>query len=134
MSWTCPVCEKEFDKINQFHKCETAEIETLLRNDANLILLFDHLLLQMYEMGEMRLSTSKKAISLSNRVAFLLVYPKRNGLELRLFLDTDQPEGPIRKVSQYTKSKFVHWVNIQTETDMEVKLLRLIQRAWQLAA
>ena len=134
MRWTCPVCEKEFDKVNQSHKCETASIEQLLRNDRKLIDLFDQLLVQVYEMGNMRLSSSKKAISLSHRVAFLLIYPKRDGLELRLFLESEEAIDPVHKVSRYTKSKSVHWVKIGSVEDIQPPLLRLIRQAWELAA
>jgi len=133
MSWTCPKCQKTYTKVNQSHKCETEEIDILLKQDERLIGLFDLLLSQITGFGEMRVTTSKKAITLYRSKGFLMVYPKKDSLDLGFFLPRQHEGFPVYKSCASSKTKFVNWVRVYDQEDLSPFLNDLLREAWEIA-
>ena len=133
MSWTCPVCQKTYEKTNQYHICETNTIETLFREDEKLIQIYEVLLERMKPWGDYNIRISKKSITLVTRAGFLLVYPRKESVELRFFLARIHEDHPVFKVMPRTKTKFVHYTRLYEEEDIDLFLLDLLKEAYDLS-
>ena len=82
--WTCPKCERRFNKDNQSHYCTTKTIDELFEGKSeDLILAFDKVLLAMYEMGEISIGASVNTVIFTNKKAFLIVRPLSKLLDLK---------------------------------------------------
>ncbi len=131
--WKCKNCGKRYAKQNQSHKCESNPVEVLLRFDPKLIALYNELLDGINEIGEFDIKTSSKAITFSGKVAFAVIYARRYGLELGLFLDFESNYKGIYKRMQNSKSKIYHVIKVTETSDITSELLGLIHSAYQIS-
>lgn len=133
--WKCPKCKKEFAKLNQSHKCEIVNVETLfLHREPKLFDIYQKLLKSLKTNGLWIETTSSKAITLytENRKAFLGIEPKKVHLDIWFLLDKKIKEFPIFKVLQSSKNKFGHFVRLYDKKDIDAYLIKLIGESYDL--
>lgn len=133
MSWTCPICQKVYDKKNQMHKCDTTSVALLFGYDEKRMNIYADLLEKIKQFGPFNTRISSKAITLATRAGFLLIYPRKDSLELRFFLNRTVEEHPIYRVVAYTKNKFTHFTRIYDPEDIYHYLLDLLSEAYKLS-
>ena len=133
MAWTCPTCNKTFAKDNQSHKCEGVSLEELFEGRAaHLPELFEALTKALEPVGEFKVTTSRKAITLyapSHR-AFLGIELKKKFLDIWFVLGNKADEFPVFKIVQPSKHRFGHYVRLNGREDLEVLPLGLIKQAY----
>lgn len=105
--------------------CETAEPEEIFGYDPLKMYLYETLTGSLSEEIEFRISTSKKAVSLYKNHAFALIYPFRNGIDLGLFMEGEIPEGVFTKVERRSGRKWVGWIRIETDDQINKELIDL---------
>jgi len=134
MSWICPVCKKEYSKVNQSHDCNTLSVEVLFKYNEDLIGLYEYLLETLQPFGKIIIRTSRKAITLANRSGFAIVYPKKDSIELRFYLNRLHEDHPVYRVQQYSKNRFMHWTRLYDKEDLDAFILDLLKEAYDLAS
>ncbi|MEM0999304.1 MAG: DUF5655 domain-containing protein [Bacteroidota bacterium] len=133
MSWTCPICQKTYGKANQSHYCYASDLHELLRENEQLIALYQQLLARLEVEGEFIVRLSAKAITLAERVGFAVIYGKRDSLDIGIMLPDEWPEFPVYKVQQRSKHKYVNWVRIYDEDDLNPQVFALLRGAREAA-
>jgi hypothetical protein len=72
--WTCPLCDREFTATNQVHSCRDRELSEALAGKApHTVSLFDHLVDEYLQIGEVKVYPTKSMIALGARVNFAYI-------------------------------------------------------------
>lgn len=72
--WTCPLCSQEFINTNQVHSCRDKELVDFLNGKSqHTIDLFDHLVNEYKQIGDVRLHPAKSMISFAAHKRFAYV-------------------------------------------------------------
>ena len=132
--WKCPLCNKEFAKPNQSHKCEVVAVEELFVDKNPAIWdLYQYFIQQIQPIGEWKVTTSKKAITIyaANRVAFMGIEVKRKWLDIWFALDSKWDEFPIYKILQASPKKFGHFVRLYDAEDVSQVLVNLLTASYR---
>ena len=135
MAWQCPLCQKTFAKENQHHLCGQVGVGQVFETKApHLPEIFDHLLTRVSAFATAEVTTSPKAITLYGPAhkSFLIVQPKRQWIDIWFPLDRKVEEFPIFRIQQPSKSRYAHYVRLESKEDLEPIVLDWIAEAYQL--
>ena len=80
--------------------------------------------------GEQRIYASHKSIMFSRRSCYFFVRPKRNFLELCVFLGRTVKAPQVRRVDQASKSKAVHVIQIRHRDEVEAPITDWLREAY----
>ena len=85
------------------------------------------------EFGEQRMYASHKSIMFSRKSCYFFVRPKRNSLEVCVFLGRAVRHPRIRRVDPSSRSKFVHIIPVRHRDEVEPPITDWLQEAYVLA-
>lgn len=85
------------------------------------------------EFGEQRIYASHSSIMFSRKSCYFFVRPKRNYLELCIFLGRAVKAPQIRRVDRASKSKMVHVLRITHRDEVESPITDWIREAYDLS-
>ena len=83
--------------------------------------------------GDQRIYASHKSIMFSRKSCYFFVRPKRNFLELCVFLGRTLKAPQVRRVDRASKSKLVHVIQIKHRDEVEAPITDWLQEAYQLS-
>jgi uncharacterized protein DUF5655 len=95
MTWTCPICKREYKSPSQFHSCYSRDLEEHIETKPVFIQEIVMGLLEYCEsLGEHEVRSLKTSIVLRNKANFLSIMPrtKNVGLEFQLPYETDEEQ------------------------------------------
>lgn len=132
--WTCPVCSRNFKNKNQDHSCETVDIEShFINKGKNVKAVVDKLMKEVSEIGEFSVSSMKSAILLGLNSQFLAMKPKKNWLDIEFILPEAIDEFPVHKTVQVSKTKWAHFVRLESVDEVDELLLQWLKSAYKVA-
>jgi hypothetical protein len=82
--------------------------------------------------GEQRIYASHKAIMFSRNSCYFFVRPKRNFLELCVFLGRKLKTPQVRRSDRASKSKVYHIIHIKHRDEVEAPITDWLQEAYEL--
>jgi hypothetical protein len=82
--------------------------------------------------GDQRIYASHKSIMFSRDSCYFFVRPKKNFLELCLFLGRTLTAPQVRRVDQASKSKLVHTIHVKHRDEVEAPLTDWLREAYML--
>ena len=72
--WPCPLCNQDFVNTNQVHSCRDKELADFLQGKSqHTVELFDHLVNEYRQIGDVRVYPAKSMISFAARTRFAYV-------------------------------------------------------------
>ena len=72
--WICPLCQQQFINTNQAHSCRDKELSDFLAGKSeHTVALFNHLVDEYKQIGDVRLHPAKSMISFAARTRFAYV-------------------------------------------------------------
>ena len=72
--WTCPLCDQQFVNTNQVHSCRDKELSDFLTGKSEHTLqLFNHLVSEFKQIGDVKVYATKSMISFGARTRFAYV-------------------------------------------------------------
>jgi len=83
--------------------------------------------------GDQRIYASHKSIMFSRKSCYFFVRPKRNFLELCVFLGRALKAPQVRRVDRASKSKVVHVIHIRHRDEVEAPVTDWLQEAYELS-
>src|SRR5918996_1387392 len=83
--------------------------------------------------GDQRIYASHKSIMFSRRACYFFVRPKRNFLEVCVFLGRAVKAPQVRRVEPASKSKLVHVLHIRHRDEVEAPITDWLQEAYNLS-
>jgi len=81
--------------------------------------------------GDQRIYASHQSIMFSRRSCYFFVRPKRNFLELCVFLGRTLKAPQVRRVDRASKSKFFHIIQIRHRDEVEPPVTDWLQEAYE---
>ena len=128
----CHHC-KQWIEPGEAHDCWTTT-ESALTDDLSdeLKEAWERLREAAAEFGDQRVYASGTAIMFSRKSCYFFVRPKRNFLELCLFLGRAIKAPQIRRVDRSSKSKVVHIVHVRHRDEVEAPITDWLQEAYEL--
>jgi len=83
--------------------------------------------------GDQRIYASHKSIMFSRQSCYFFVRPKRNFLEVCVFLGRALKAPQVRRVDRASKSKIVHVIHIRHRDEVEPPVTDWLQEAYDLS-
>jgi uncharacterized protein DUF5655 len=83
--------------------------------------------------GDQRIYASHKSIMFSRKSCYFFVRPKRNCLEVCVFLGRTLKASQVRRVDEASKSKKVHVIRIRHRDEVEAPFTDWLQEAYELS-
>src|SRR5262252_4347092 len=83
--------------------------------------------------GDQRIYASHKSIMFSRKSCYFFVRPKRNFLELCVFLGRSLKAPQVRRVDRASKSKVAHIIHIRHRDEVEAPITEWLREAYELS-
>jgi hypothetical protein len=128
----CYHCKQWVDE-GEAHDCWTTT-EAALTQDLpeDLRDAYERLREAAVEIGEQRIYASHSSIMFSRKACHFFVKPKRNFLELYIFLARAIKAPQIRKVAESSRIKRVHLIQIRHRDEVEAPITDWMREAYEL--
>jgi len=115
------------------HDCWTTTEAALTRNlTPDLLDAWERLRETAAEFGDQRIYASHNSIMFSRKACYFFVRPKRNFLELTIFLGRPLKAPQVRRVRQNSRTKFTHVIHIRHRDEVEAPITDWLLKAYQL--
>jgi hypothetical protein len=128
----CYHCKQTIQEGEE-HDCWTTT-ETALTKDLSEDLrdAWERLRETAVSFGDQRIYASHKSIMFSRTSCYCFVRPKRNYLELCIFLGRAIQSPQVRRVDRSSKSKFYHLIRVTHRDEVEAPLTDWLREAYEL--
>ena len=83
--------------------------------------------------GDQRIYASHKSIMFSRKSCYFFVRPKRNFLELCVFLGRTLKAPQVRRIDRTSKSKVVHVIHVRHRDEVEAPITDWLREAYELS-
>jgi hypothetical protein len=131
--WTCPKCNRIFNKENQPHSCETLPLEKHFENKAQAKELFDYLLKQVSNyIGEYKVISLPCCVHLFGKYDFLAALPKKDKLEIRFALDKKLDSPKLKQFVPLSAHLYKNCVDICSKQDIDKELIGWLKTSYYL--
>jgi hypothetical protein len=125
---------KQTIKEGEEHDCWTTTEAALTRDlSADLQEAWERLRETAVSLGGQRIYASHKSIMFSRNSCYFFVRPKRNFLELCVFLGRALNAPQVRRVDRASKSKVVHVIHIRHREEVEPPITDWLREAYKLS-
>ena len=129
----CHHC-KQWIEEGAEHDCWTTTEEALTRGlDQELQDAWERLRETAADFGEQRIYASHHAIMFSRTACYFFVRPKKNFLEVCVFLGRELKAPQVRRVGPASKSKIYHTIHIRHRDEVEAPITDWLREAYELS-
>ena len=129
---TCYHC-KQWVEAGAEHDCWTTTEAALTEElSEDLREAWDRLRETAVSFGDQRIYASHHSIMFSRRSCYFFVRPKKNFLEVCVFLRRKLKAPQVRRVEEASRSKFAHIVRITHRDEVEPPFTDWLQEAYEL--
>jgi hypothetical protein len=128
----CYHCKQRI-KEDEAHDCWTTTEAALTRDlTEDLQEAWERLRETAVSFGEQRIYASHKSIMFSRNSCYFFVRPKKNFLEVCVFLGRALDAPQVRRVDRASKFKVVHVIHIRHRDEVEAPITDWIREAYEL--
>jgi hypothetical protein len=125
---------KQWIEEGEAHNCWTTTEAALTRDlPEDLQDAWERLRETAVSFGDQRIYASHKSVMFSRKSCYFFVRPKRNVLELCVFLGRTVKAPQVRRVDQASKSKIAHIIHIRHRDEVEAPITDWLQEAYALS-
>lgn len=133
--WNCPNCSRSFRNTNQDHGCMIIDLEShFVNKQQNVIDTFEKIKNEIMQLEGVQINSVKNAILFQAKSNFLAVKPKKTNLDIEFVLDEKVDEFPIYKTFQATKSKYAHFVRLESPKEADEQLILWLRKAYKISS
>ena len=126
---------KQWVEEGQAHDCWTTTEAALTRDlSEDLRDAWERLRETAVSFGDQRIYASHNSIMFSRTSCYFFVRPKRNFLEVCVFLGRALKAPQVRRADQASKSKFANLIQIRHRDEVEVPITDWLEEAYELSA
>ena len=124
---------KQWVEAGEAHDCWTTTEAALTRDlSDDLREAWERLRETAAEFGEQRIYASHSAIMFSRKSCYFFVRPKRNFLEVSVFLGRPVKAPQVRRIDRASKSKVVHVIQVKHRDEVEAPITGWLREAYDL--
>jgi len=130
--WTCPKCQREFEKPNQWHSCGDFSIDKLfLGKTEGTIMLFHHLMEMIDNLGDVNFEPVQTAIRVSRqKKLFAMVRILKNSINMEIVLKRKVEDFLILKAVKINKTDYAHFLKFYDQKDITNEIMSWIKEAY----
>ena len=129
----CHHCKQRI-KEGEEHDCSTTTEAALTRHlSEDLREAWERVRETAASFGDQRIYASHKSIMFSRDSCYFFVRPKKNFLELCVFLGRTLRAPQVRRVDQASKAKVVHFIHITHRDEVEAPITDWLREAYDLS-
>lgn len=133
MSWQCDLCGKSFKRKNQSHSCKNYSVDEYLAGRAAWQLeLYQLILKQVQQFGVFTITASSSEIMFRKDAVFMAVRFYKTKLAVIFYLDHPDYEPPVVAITDVSKNRVLHQVDITSYTHINDRLIFLLRQAFDL--
>ncbi len=133
--WNCPNCGRSFRNTNQDHSCMVTDLEShFVNKQQNVIDAFAVIKSEVMKLDGVKINSVKNAILFQAKSNFLAVKPKKTHLDIEFLLPEKTEEFPVYKVAQATKTKFAHFVRLESPEEVDEQLIQWLRKAYKISS
>lgn len=131
--WECYHC-KQWVETGELHDCWTTT-EAALTADLSEDLrdAWERLRETAAEFGEQRIYASHHSIMFSRKACYFFVRPKRQFLELCVFLPRTLKAPQVRRILEASKIKVAHLIQVRHRDEVEAPITDWLREAYEFA-
>jgi len=123
---------KQWVEHGEAHDCWTTTEAALTQNlSEDLLDAWERLRETAVSFGDQRIYASHKSIMFSRKSCYFFVRPKRNFLEVCMFLGRTLKAPQVRRVDRASKSKVVHVLQIRHRDEVEAPVTDWLHEAYE---
>jgi hypothetical protein len=129
----CYHCKQWIDE-GEVHDCWTTTESALTRDlSDDLREAWERLRETAADFGDQRIYASHKSIMFSRRACYVFVRPKKQFLEVCVFLDRGLKAPQVRRVDQASKTRTVNVLHVRHRDEVEAPMTGWLREAYDLA-
>jgi hypothetical protein len=134
MARVCYHC-KQLIEDGEPHDCWTTTEAALTENlSEELRAAWERVRETAVSFGDQRIYASHHSIMFARKACYFFVRPKRNYLELCVFLGREIQAPQVRSVDRASKTKIVHFIRITHRDEVEPPLTEWLREAYEFSA
>ena len=131
--WTCPDCNRIFEKEKQPHSCHKVPLEAHFKNKDKVKELFDFFVKSVDEkIGKVRIISLPCCIHLFGKYDFLAILPKRDCLEIRFSLNRHLKNPRIFLSVPMSLKNIKNCLKIRSKTEIDKEFIGWLSEAYHL--
>jgi hypothetical protein len=129
--WTCPECERMFEKTKQPHSCNKIPLEQHFNNKDKGKKLFDCLVENINsKVGKCQIVSIPCCIHLFGNYDFLAALPKKNELEIRFALNRKLDSPRLKQSVPLSKKIFKNCIDITSKEEINEELIKWLSESY----
>lgn len=130
--WTCPKCERTFEKTGQMHSCRKISLEEHFKNKEKAKEIFDYLFETVnQEIGKCKIISLPCCIHLFGNYDFLAALPKKDSLEIRFSLNRKLENPRVIQAVLVSAKQYKNCIEIYQKKEIDSDLIELISEAYK---
>ena len=128
--WTCPTCERDLPRENQWHICVKADLDSLFAGKPKeLEYIFDKILAEVVEWDGVIVSNTQKCVLFVHRQTFLVIRPMSKFLDLQFYSKEELPCPPFLKSKKVSK-RFQNHIRISRLEELSPVLIKYLRDSY----
>lgn len=131
--WTCPNCDRIFQKANQPHSCQKVSVESHFKNKEKARDLFDYLHHRIEQnIGKCKIVSLPCCVHLFGTYDFLAVLPKKDRVEIRFALNRKLNTPRLRVSVPMSSKVFKNCFDIYTKQELDNEFMEWLKESYLL--
>jgi hypothetical protein len=131
--WTCNICGRIFEKVNQSHTCHKVPIEDHFKNKDIAKDIFSYLFRVVNEkVGTCQIVSLPCCIHLFGEYDYLAALPKKDRLEIRFTLNRKINCPQLIQSIPISQKSYKHCLNIKTTEEINGELIKMLNESYHL--
>lgn len=131
--WSCPKCERVFEKASQPHSCSKIPLEKHFENKIKAKEIFDRLLKEIDEkVGKVKTISLPCCIHLFGKYDFLAALPKKEVLEVRFSLEKVLKSPRLKQSVPVSSKYFKNCIDIDSPEKIDKELITWLTESYHL--
>lgn len=129
--WTCPKCERVFEKHKQSHMCTEVELGSLFEGKPDdLVIAFDDILQMLTQWEPFHIGVAVHSIVVTSKKAWLIIKPMKKELDLKFYCDRPVESDRIKRVTEY-RGKYAHHIRVATPEQLTEGVYGLLREGFE---
>lgn len=133
--WTCPRCDREFDRANQSHTCSPANdlADTFSGFPDGHRAVCEAIVDHLRSLGPVHVDAVRVGVFLKTQRKLAEVRPKTRWVSLEVVLPTMLTSRRVTRHARLSEDRIVHWIRLVGAEDVDDELKTWLRLAYDAA-
>ena len=133
MTWTCPVCKKEFEQRMQPHTCARVPVDIHFRGKPPIIrMIYDRLIQEANRFGRITVNPTESSIEIKSNATFLSICTFSDRVEIKFYLRQFEDREPITSSTRISRERVLHTATLNNIMQVKERLVGWLWESYEL--